>query len=419
MARLVALVGLVAEGHRAQADLRHDEAGAAQAALLHAPSVCTTAVIKSQRSGRAKARPKPIARPGGLRYKRLAMSDRPFEDHDTGVVTESEKKLKPPPMYKVLLHNDDYTTMEFVVQVLQSVFHKSHADATQIMLHVHRNGIGVAGVYTVRGRRDQGGGRRGAGAPARVPAQVHDGRGVRTGGPHDDDQSRARSHAGPGAARGGAPPARVPDPRARAVRAAARQRRVGGRAPLRRQRRPAQARGRPVPRGADGAACPSRRSAEPQQTLGFRRVLQRAALHVQSAGKDQIGGRDVLVSMFRETDSHAVYLLEQQGITRLDVVSYISHGVSKIGDDEDSGGDVGEDDEDGAGEEREPGAQAARELRGQSEPARRRGRHRPADRPRGRGRAHHPRALPAAQEQPALRRRRRASARPRSPRGWR
>ena len=76
------------------------------------------------------------------------MSDRPLEDYDSGVVMESEKKVKLPPMYKVLLHNDDYTTMEFVVQVLQSVFHKTPADATQIMLHVHRNGIGVAGVYT-------------------------------------------------------------------------------------------------------------------------------------------------------------------------------------------------------------------------------------------------------------------------------
>lgn len=76
------------------------------------------------------------------------MSERPFEDHDTGVVTESERKVKLPPMFKVLLHNDDYTTMEFVVQVLQSVFHKSAAEATQIMLHIHRSGIGVAGVYT-------------------------------------------------------------------------------------------------------------------------------------------------------------------------------------------------------------------------------------------------------------------------------
>lgn len=77
-----------------------------------------------------------------------SMSDLPFADDDVGVVTESERKLKRPPLYKVLLHNDDYTTMEFVVEVLQAVFRKNPAEATQIMLHVHRNGIGVAGVYT-------------------------------------------------------------------------------------------------------------------------------------------------------------------------------------------------------------------------------------------------------------------------------
>jgi ATP-dependent Clp protease adaptor protein ClpS len=76
------------------------------------------------------------------------MSDQPVSDRDVGVVTETEKRVKMPPLYKVLLHNDDYTTMEFVVQVLESVFHKSHAEATQITLHVHRTGIGVAGVYS-------------------------------------------------------------------------------------------------------------------------------------------------------------------------------------------------------------------------------------------------------------------------------
>ncbi|HVO25699.1 MAG TPA: Clp protease N-terminal domain-containing protein, partial [Candidatus Margulisiibacteriota bacterium] len=68
----------------------------------------------------------------------------------------------------------------------------------------------------------------------------------------------------------------------------------------------------------------------PQQTIGFQRVIQRAAAHVQSAGKDEILGRNVLVAIFREPDCHAAYLMEQQGITRLDVISYISHGVSKI-----------------------------------------------------------------------------------------
>jgi ATP-dependent Clp protease adaptor protein ClpS len=72
------------------------------------------------------------------------------EDGDTGVVTETRTrpKLKKPPLFKVLLHNDNYTTRDFVVAVLREVFHKSETDAVQIMLHVHHHGIGVAGVYT-------------------------------------------------------------------------------------------------------------------------------------------------------------------------------------------------------------------------------------------------------------------------------
>ena len=68
-------------------------------------------------------------------------------DRDSGVLTEERQRLKPPPMYKVLLHNDDYTTREFVVLILQHIFHRSETEATQIMLHVHHNGVGVAGVY--------------------------------------------------------------------------------------------------------------------------------------------------------------------------------------------------------------------------------------------------------------------------------
>ena len=70
------------------------------------------------------------------------------EDGDVAVKTRTERKLEKPKLYKVLMHNDDYTTMEFVVYVLQGVFHHSESEATQIMLHIHKRGIGVAGVYT-------------------------------------------------------------------------------------------------------------------------------------------------------------------------------------------------------------------------------------------------------------------------------
>ncbi|RTZ72326.1 MAG: ATP-dependent Clp protease ATP-binding subunit ClpA [Gammaproteobacteria bacterium] len=71
---------------------------------------------------------------------------------------------------------------------------------------------------------------------------------------------------------------------------------------------------------------------ESQPTLGFQRVLQRAVFHVQASGKKEVTGANVLVAIFSEKDSQAVYFLNQQGITRLDVVNYIAHGVSKVGD---------------------------------------------------------------------------------------
>ncbi|MEA3290884.1 MAG: ATP-dependent Clp protease ATP-binding subunit ClpA [Pseudomonadota bacterium] len=73
---------------------------------------------------------------------------------------------------------------------------------------------------------------------------------------------------------------------------------------------------------------------DPQPGLGFQRVLQRAILHVQSSGKDEVKGTNVLVAVFGEKDSHAVYFLGQQGINRLDVVNYISHGISKVAGEE-------------------------------------------------------------------------------------
>ena len=81
---------------------------------------------------------------------------------------------------------------------------------------------------------------------------------------------------------------------------------------------------------------------ETQPTLGFQRVLQRAVFHVQSSGKKEVNGANILVAIFSEQESQAVYFLQQQDITRLDIVNYISHGISKISSDEGTPETVGD-----------------------------------------------------------------------------
>ncbi|MGB5687606.1 MAG: ATP-dependent Clp protease adapter ClpS [Candidatus Electrothrix sp.] len=68
--------------------------------------------------------------------------------HREEILTKDKKDIQEPPLYKVLLHNDDYTTMEFVVMVLETIFGKDTSEATTIMLNVHHQGMGVAGVFS-------------------------------------------------------------------------------------------------------------------------------------------------------------------------------------------------------------------------------------------------------------------------------
>ncbi len=98
-------------------------------------------------------------------------------------------------------------------------------------------------------------------------------------------------------------------------------------------------------------------SRETQPTLGFQRVLQRAVFHVQSSEKKEVTGANVLVAIFSEQESQAVYFLDRQNITRLDIVNYISHGISKVPSDESTehGGEAGTGDAD-SGEGRQESA---------------------------------------------------------------
>ncbi|HXD84553.1 MAG TPA: Clp protease N-terminal domain-containing protein, partial [Rudaea sp.] len=94
---------------------------------------------------------------------------------------------------------------------------------------------------------------------------------------------------------------------------------------------------------------PTNDERDTQPTLGFQRVLQRAVYHVQSSGRKEVTGANVLVAIFGEKDSHAVYFLNQQEVARLDVVNYISHGIAKIGQENhpQSGSEPGKDAEGG------------------------------------------------------------------------
>ena len=76
------------------------------------------------------------------------MSPRPDEKEDVLTDSRTEQKLERPRLWRVLLHNDDYTTQDFVVWVLESIFHRPRGEAFAIMMSVHRSGMGVAGVYT-------------------------------------------------------------------------------------------------------------------------------------------------------------------------------------------------------------------------------------------------------------------------------
>ena len=150
---------------------------------------------------------------------------------------------------------------------------------------------------------------------------------------------------------------------------------------------------------------PGTEEIDTQPTLGFQRVIQRAIMHVQSTsnGKKEVTGANVLVAIFGEKDSHAVYYLHQQGITRLDVVNYISHGIAKTPQPKEIRQGRGAGGRAGAEASNQQGAleQFTNNLNavGQGRPDR------SADRPRERSRAGDPGAVPPAQEQSAAGRR--------------
>ncbi|HEY2512070.1 MAG TPA: ATP-dependent Clp protease adaptor ClpS [Polyangiaceae bacterium] len=107
--------------------------------LLHTPASAGASALRPSGAGPGKGTP-PEPPPGP--------PSPPDEEHETGIDVRERPKTHVPRRYRVLFHNDDYTTMEFVVDALVRFFHRSQAEATHIMLTVHKKGSGVAGIYT-------------------------------------------------------------------------------------------------------------------------------------------------------------------------------------------------------------------------------------------------------------------------------
>jgi len=225
-----------------------------------------------------------------------------------------------------LLLNDDYTPMEFVVHVLERFFSKPREEAVQIMLHVHRHGVGICGVYTFEVGRQSGAGDRNWRAGTNIRYNV---RWKRSSGTSMPSLSRSLEQALHRAIRLASERhheyatlehlllALVDDADA-AQSHAGLQRRSG-----RLARRPHQI-CRRGSRDADDRGWRGR-----QAHYGFQRVVQRAVLHVQNSGRDEVTGANVLVALFSERESHAVYFLQEQNMSRLDAVNYMSHGIAK------------------------------------------------------------------------------------------
>jgi len=216
------------------------------------------------------------------------MSDT-HNDQESSVVTEYTLEVKEPQLYKVLLHNDDYTTMEFVISILETIFHKSFNDAAQIM------GLAFTQIYSENMLSKS---LEKSLILAIREAKNHNHEYVTVehmlyGLLHDDLTSFIIEECG------------------------------GSIDTLKEQLEKFFV--REIPKLSSTGV------GEPAQTIAFNRVLQRAVAHVQSCGKQQVDSGDVLVAIFAEDESHAVYFLTAVGIGKVSVVNFISHELPAEG----------------------------------------------------------------------------------------
>ena len=254
-----------------------------------------------------------------------------------GALTLTRTRTKKPSMYKVLMLNDDYTPMEFVVDVLQHIFQKNREEATQIMLHVHQKGVGMCGVYTyevAETKVTQGGlcAQEPASAAVHAGERVDRDEGVRPfssrGGSMSMLSKNLEKIPSPRIrARRRAPP-RIRDARAPAAGADRGPGCPAGAQGLRRRHRPPAPRPETSSTTADGHHHPERRASRCRPRASSASSSARPPRPVvgpQGSHRRQRAGGAVL----RARQPRRV-VPREQGMTRLDAVNYISHGIAKV-----------------------------------------------------------------------------------------
>ena len=252
------------------------------------------------------------------------------EGTDNAVKDRAEVKSQDPKLYNVILLNDDYTTMEFVLQILETLFQKSPAEAFGIMMHVHRNGRGLAGVYTWEVAETKADKVAVARRRGRLPVAC-DHRGSLMFSTAVEvvlhiafREAVSRRHAYLTLEH--LLYALAHDPDGERILAA-----CGADLSLLR---------RNVSDSLDDSVegLPRGQEREPEQTTAFRRALQAAVLHVQSAQRQEAQVGDILAAILQQPKTRAAALLAEQGITRLDVLEYLAHGITKTPIHHDDGG---------------------------------------------------------------------------------
>ena len=251
-------------------------------------------------------------------------ADRKDSDNRGGqsqLVLDSRIKTRKPSMYKVLMMNDDYTPMEFVVHVLQHFFNLSNSQANAIMLNVHRRGIGVCGIYSYEVAEAKATKVMEYARQNEHPLQLQLEIGIGTMLSRELEETLRRAM---GTATAKAHEfatlehlllALTEDSDALEVLSACKVDIQELRSRLTHYIETELA-----------SIVSHSENLDVQPTASFQRVIQRAIIHTQSSGREVATGANVLVSIFSERESHAVWFLKSLNMTRLDAVSYISHG---------------------------------------------------------------------------------------------